>query len=54
MSALKLEHTEERVRAEDAVEIIDCGPASERTRGSWIPNIGIESTTGPWLYVWFS
>jgi hypothetical protein len=32
MSALKLER-KERVRAEEAVEIIDCGQASERTKG---------------------
>jgi hypothetical protein len=32
MSALKTE-TSERVRAEEAVEIIDCGRASERTKG---------------------
>ena len=32
MSALKTEGSE-RVRAEDAVEMIDCGRASERTRG---------------------
>lgn len=34
MSALKLEHAEQRVRAGDAVEIIDCGRASERTKGT--------------------
>jgi hypothetical protein len=33
MSALKLEG-DERVRAEDAVEIIDCGRASEQTKGA--------------------
>ena len=32
MSALSKERSE-RVRAEDAVEIIDCGRASERTQG---------------------
>ena len=32
MSALK-EEGDERVRAEDALEIIDCGRASERTKG---------------------
>lgn len=32
MNALNDER-EERVRAEDAVEIIDCGRASERTKG---------------------
>lgn len=36
MSALKVEHREPRVRAEDAVEIIDCGQASERTKGGSI------------------
>jgi hypothetical protein len=34
MSALKVEG-DERVRAGDAVEIIDCGRASERTKGSF-------------------
>jgi len=34
MSALKLDNAGQRVRAEDAVEIIDCGRASERTRGT--------------------
>jgi hypothetical protein len=52
MSALKLENAEQRVRAEDAVEIIDCGPASERTRGSFIPTIGVEGSQGPWIYAW--
>ncbi|HEY6927825.1 MAG TPA: hypothetical protein VI653_30395 [Steroidobacteraceae bacterium] len=35
MSALKMDHAEQRVRAEDAVEIVDCGRASERTKGPW-------------------
>ncbi len=35
MSALKVEGNE-RVRAEDAVEIIDCGRASERTKGGFL------------------
>ena len=35
MSALKLEQAEQRVRAEDAVEIMDCGRASVRTRGAF-------------------
>jgi hypothetical protein len=42
MSALKKEG-EERVRAEDAVEIIDCGRASERTKGTsvgWLLEMG--------------
>jgi len=34
MSALR-EEGDETVRAEDAVEIIDCGRASERTKGSF-------------------
>ena len=34
MSALIVE-VDERVRAEEAVEIIDCGRASERTKGSF-------------------
>jgi hypothetical protein len=32
MSALKVEG-DERVRAEEAVEIVDCGCASEQTKG---------------------
>jgi hypothetical protein len=35
MSALELEEIE-RVRAEAAVELIDCGRASERTKGTLI------------------
>ncbi len=35
MSALKVEG-EERVRAGDAVEIVDCGRASERTKGGFL------------------
>ncbi len=35
MSALKVEG-EERVRAGDAVEIIDCGRATERTKGGYL------------------
>jgi len=34
MSALR-EEGDETVRAEDAVEIIDCGRASERTKGGF-------------------
>ena len=45
MSALKLEG-DERVRAEDAVEIIDCGPASERTKGGFLL-IMLEGTPPP-------
>jgi hypothetical protein len=52
MSALKLEQMEQRVRAEDAVEIIDCGRASERTKG--VPMLVlIELGTPPynWLFL---
>jgi hypothetical protein len=52
MSALKLEHAEERVRAEDAVEIIDCGRASEQTRGSLMLTSAFEGGTPPFLWVW--
>jgi len=48
MSALKLEG-EERVRAEDAVEIIDCGQASERTKGGFLLPI-FESSHPPFTW----
>jgi hypothetical protein len=49
MSALKTE-TIERVRAEDAVEIIDCGRASERTKG--IPLLlFFEYGPAPYIYL---
>jgi hypothetical protein len=50
MSALKVEG-EERVRAEDAVEIIDCGRASERTKGSfgWV-NLELSTPPFNWLF----
>ena len=50
MSALKVEG-DERVRAGDAVEIIDCGRASERTRGSF-QFVLLELATPPfnWLF----
>jgi hypothetical protein len=50
MSALKLEQGESRVRAEDAVEIIDCGRASELTKGGWLL-IFLESGNPP--FNWF-
>jgi hypothetical protein len=51
MSALKLEQVEQRVRAEDAVEIIDCGRASERTKG--VPLlIFLELGTPPFSWHW--
>ena len=49
MSALKVEG-DERVRAEDAVEIIDCGRASERTKGGFLL-IAFEPATPP--FTWF-
>lgn len=49
MSALKKER-EEEVRAEDAVEIIDCGRASERTRGGF-QFLVMETTPPP--FSWF-
>ena len=52
MSALKLDNSELRVRAEDAVEIIDCGRASVRTKGGFWP-IMLELGTPPfnWLFL---
>ena len=50
MSALKLDNVEERVRAEDAVEIIDCGRASERTKGGFML-ILLEPSSPP--FNWF-
>ncbi len=49
MSALKMEG-KERVRAGDAVEIIDCGRASERTKGGFLL-IFLEGGTPP--FNWF-
>ncbi len=49
MSALKVEG-EERVRAGDAVEIIDCGRATERTKGGFLL-ILLEGGTPP--FNWF-
>ena len=49
MSALKQER-EEEVRAVDAVEITDCGQASERTKGG-ILLIFLEEGSPP--YNWF-
>jgi hypothetical protein len=49
MSALKQER-EEEVRAADAVEITDCGRASERTKGG-IMMIFLEAGSAP--YNWF-
>ncbi len=51
MSALKLDHAELRVRAEDAVEIIDCGRASVTTRGSF-SLILLELGTPPFNWLW--
>jgi hypothetical protein len=52
MSALKLDNAEQRVRAEDAVEIIDCGRASERTKGGFSLLL-LEMGTPPfnWLFL---
>jgi hypothetical protein len=52
MSALKLDHAEQRVRAKDAVEIIDCGQASVRTKGAF-SLILLELGTPPfnWLFL---
>ena len=50
MSALKVEHRESRVRAEDAVEIIDCGQASEQTKGGWL---GLPSEAGSPPFIFF-
>jgi hypothetical protein len=51
MSALK-EEGDERVRAEDAVEIIDCGRASEQTQGG-IGLLGLEGGAPPFnYYMW--
>jgi hypothetical protein len=49
MSALNVERDEE-VRAQDAVEIVDCGRASERTKGG-ILLIFLESGSPP--FNWF-
>jgi hypothetical protein len=49
MSALK-EEGDERVRAEDAVEIIDCGRASERTKGGFF---GQQYEGGQAPFSWF-
>jgi hypothetical protein len=49
MSAL-IQERDEEVRAEDAMEITDCGRASERTKGG-ILLIFFESSTPP--YNWF-
>ena len=51
MSALILDHAEQRVRAEDAVEIIDCGRASVRTRGAF-SMILLEVGTPPFNWLW--
>jgi len=50
MSALK-EEGDERVRAEDAVEIIDCGRASEQTRGGFLL-IALEPSAAPYTWFW--
>ena len=51
MSALKLDKAEQRVRAEDAVEIIDCGRASERTKGGFSLLL-LEVGTPPFNWLW--
>lgn len=48
MSALKEDNVEQTERAE-AVEIIDCGRASERTKGINFPFF-MESATPPMIY----
>lgn len=50
MSALNVEKSEKRVRAEDAMDIIDCGQASKRTRGG-ILIVFLESGNPP--FNWF-
>jgi hypothetical protein len=52
MSALKLDNAGQRVRAEDAVEIIDCGRASVLTRGAF-SLVLLELGTPPfnWLFL---
>jgi hypothetical protein len=51
MSALKTEGSE-RVRAEDAVGMIDCGQASKRTRGTFLL-LFLENGVPPlnWLFL---
>ena len=51
MSALKMEGSE-RVRAGEAVGMIDCGRASKRTKGTFIL-LFFESSAAPfnWLYL---
>ena len=51
MSALKLDNAEERVRAEEAVEILDCGRASERTKGGWLL-VFLEPSNAPFNWFW--
>lgn len=47
MSALELEG--HGMRAEDAVEIVDCGQASERTKGN-VFGVAIEFGSAPFNY----
>ena len=51
MSALKRKEVG-RVRAEDAVGMIDCGQASKRTKGSWLL-LFLENVVPPfnWLFL---
>ena len=49
MSALEMEG-DERVRAQDAVEIVDCGKASERTKGSFY-GLPFELAGAPFFWI---
>ena len=52
MSALKMERGQ-RVRAGDAVGMIDCGRASKRTKGSFIL-LFLEGGVPPWDWLYLS
>jgi hypothetical protein len=49
MSALEMEG-DERMRTQDTLEIVDCGRASERTKG-WLGGLTAEMTFPP--FNWF-
>jgi hypothetical protein len=51
MSALKVAR-EEKVRAEDAVEIIDCGRASEQTKGGFLI-VNLEPAAAPFNWAFW-
>ena len=50
MSALKMERGQ-RVRAGDAVGMIDCGQASTRTRGTFLL-LFLENGVPPWNWLY--